>query len=265
MLVFTDGVIGEILSAIGQHAPERGCAILRPSNSNLVTHSIYDANAETTSTTYRPSARLTELVQKVEREEPVRYCGIVHSHPGDFDRPSGPDLTAFANALKGNPRLDCFVAPIVTQRPRDKHDGLNVVALGARARMTCYAAWRKDGGGVDIAPMEATVLPIDEAVANLTAALHERTGATFSVKSSLSTLNGVPYLTRALEGDPFRLTLLLPPSFPLSRPIALLRRRKGATFLDVEELAHDWRMTWDGGPALVDALMPSLFPNIKGA
>ena len=109
------------------------------------------------------------------------------------------------------------------------------------------------------------MLPIDEAVSNLTTALAERTGATFSVKPSISTLNGVPYLTRALEGDPFRLTLLLPPSFPLSRPIALLRRRDGTGFLDVEELAHDWRMTWDGGPALVDALIPSLFPNSKGA
>ena len=96
-------------------------------------------------------------------------------------------------------------------------------------------------------------------------ALTERTGATFTVKPSISTLNGVPYLTRALEGDPFRLTLLLPPSVPLSRPIALLRRRNGAAFLDVEELAHDWRMTWDGGPALVDALIPSLFGKAQGA
>ena len=265
MLVFTDGVKGEIASAIGDHAPERGGALLGPRYSNLITHFIYDADAETTSSTYRPSARLTELVQKVEREEPVRYCGIVHSHPGDFDRLSGPDLTASANALRGNLRLDSFFVPIVTQRPRDKHDGLNVVALGARARMTCYAAWRKDSGGVDIATMEATVLPIDEAVTNLTTELAARTGATFSVKPSISTLNGVPYLTRALEGDPFRLTLLLPPSFPLSRPIVLLRRRKGTGFLDVEELDHDWRMTWDGGPALVDALIPSLFPNSKGA
>ena len=88
MLVFTDGVKGEIASAIGDHAPERGGALLGPRNSNLITHVIYDEDAETTSTTYRPSARLTDLVQKVEREEPVRYCGIVHSHPGDFDRPS---------------------------------------------------------------------------------------------------------------------------------------------------------------------------------
>ena len=78
---------------------------------------------------------------------------------------------------------------------------------------------------------------------------------------SFATFNGVPFLVRTLEGEPFRLTLLLPPSFPLSRPIVLLRRRIKGAFLDVEELSPDWRMTWDGGPALVDAVMPSLFPN----
>ncbi len=259
MPVFTDGVMGEIAAAIGDHAPERGGALLGPRNSNLITHFIYDADAETTSTTYRPSARLTDLVQKVEREEPVRLVGMAHSHPATTDRPSGPDLLAFASALKANTRLDCLVAPIITGRPRNNHDGLNVIALGANARMTCWAAWRRETGGVDVEAAEATVLPVDAAVANLRAALTEHTGSAFSATASLSTLNGVPYLTRALEGKPFRLTLLLPPSFPLSRPIALLRRRNGAGFLDVEELAHDWRMTWDGGPALVDALIPSLF------
>ena len=269
MLIFTDGVKDRILSALGQHAPERGGALLGPQNSNLITHFIEDADAQTTPSSYRPSPGLTGLVQAVEKAEPVRYRGIAHSHPGSFDRPSGPDHTAFANALAGNPHLDSFIAPIITLIPKGADDKLNVVALGEAARMTCYAAWRRERGGIDVAPMEATVMPVDAAASNLAVALTERTAAAFSVKPSFATFNGVPFLVRTLEGEPFRLTLLLPPSFPLSRPIVLLRRRsrrscaneKQGAFLDVEELSPDWRMTWDGGPALVDAVMPSLFPN----
>ena len=46
MLIFTDEASRKIASALGQHAPERGGALLGPQNSNLITHFIEDADAQ---------------------------------------------------------------------------------------------------------------------------------------------------------------------------------------------------------------------------
>ena len=84
MLIFTDGVKGKILSALGQHAPERGGALFGPRNSNLITHFIEDTEGQTTSSSYRRSAGLTGRVQAIESGEPVHYRGIAHSHPDGY-------------------------------------------------------------------------------------------------------------------------------------------------------------------------------------
>ena len=116
MILFTDDVLKAIERDIASHDPERGGALLGPANTNLISLFIFDYSAKTTSATYTPSSWLVDEVKHVECAEDIVFKGIIHSHPGGFDRPSPADLKGFANNLAHNPRMGSFIAPIITMK-----------------------------------------------------------------------------------------------------------------------------------------------------
>jgi proteasome lid subunit RPN8/RPN11 len=140
-LYIPESVLHEIQTAISDHAPERGGAILGPVGQPIITHFLLDEEAHTSGASYLPSPQLTQRVQQLEMMERLEFKGVIHSHPGGFDRPSGPDETAMLEGLNLNPHIPYFVAPIVTlQRPRwqlCEHE----LSLG-QGKISCYVAYR---------------------------------------------------------------------------------------------------------------------------
>ena len=144
MIVFTDDVINDITRHIASKDPEQGGAGMGPADSNLISKFVPDPNATVSAVSYRPSRQLTEDVRRIEEAGELVFKAILHSHPGTYDNPSGPDHSAFTETLERNPHMACLIAPIITQQKADA-DNESHVCLEGQARMTCYRAWRCTG------------------------------------------------------------------------------------------------------------------------
>jgi hypothetical protein len=142
LFVFTDRVIDEIAKDIAAHEPELGGALLGPPASPLISAFLFDPQASVTRASYVPSTDLVRRVEERERIEGVEFKGVVHSHPGRFAEPSGPDRYAFRRGLDLNPRMAVFLAPILTRDRSANPDVPHEIAVDYRSRMTVYAAYR---------------------------------------------------------------------------------------------------------------------------
>ncbi len=145
LLHFSDAVLRQIERDIATNPPESGGALLGPIGKPIITHFIMDDRAQTSGASYLPSRQLTERVQQLELQLGVEFKGVIHSHPGGYDRPSGPDEEAMLEGLNLNPHMPFFVAPIVTLlRPwgqlRDHELSLS------QGKISCYVAYRERGG-----------------------------------------------------------------------------------------------------------------------
>lgn len=155
MYLISENALRQIYRQIALYPPERGGALLGPTGKNAISHFILDRSGQTSGASYLPSPTLTRFVQQMEREMNLEFKGVIHSHPGGLDRPSGPDEDAMLEGLKINPHIPCFVAPIVTLRaPRQAlHD--HELPLGS-GKISFYAAYRQgDGIRVETLPMQS--------------------------------------------------------------------------------------------------------------
>jgi proteasome lid subunit RPN8/RPN11 len=104
----------QIMSSIGTRSPETGGILLGPVGGSDVTHYYFDSTARCTGATYSPD-HLT--LQRKMRDEwlpaGLDMKGLVHSHPGNFDRLSDGDMTYIRRLLQANPDMRYFAAPIV--------------------------------------------------------------------------------------------------------------------------------------------------------
>lgn len=114
MIIFTDRCLAQIAEGIAAFEPERGGALLKLPNSNIVCEFVPDPGARVSSASYTPSAELTPRIREAEHDQALHFAGIIHSHPGALMVPSSQDHRAFALSLALNPRLGAFIAPIVT-------------------------------------------------------------------------------------------------------------------------------------------------------
>lgn len=112
-----DNVFDDIVESIGARLPESGGALLGLNSGLTVVRFIFDDMGATTGTSYTPSPNLTEVVQRVEIHDHLQFKGVVHSHPGALDQPSGPDVESFRLGLEANPELARYLAPIITFEP----------------------------------------------------------------------------------------------------------------------------------------------------
>ncbi|MBE9145432.1 Mov34/MPN/PAD-1 family protein [Planktothrix mougeotii] len=114
MLYITTSVIDDIERDIARYQPERGGALLGIVGKPIITHFILDSQGITSGASYLPSPQLTQQVQRLELTQGLELKGVIHSHPGGLDRPSGPDEEAILEGLNINSHLEYFIAPIVT-------------------------------------------------------------------------------------------------------------------------------------------------------
>lgn len=112
--VILDEVLSAIACALTSRAPERGGLLFGPRGQKLVTLFVADEEAAHHYGTYTPSAEICRRSPEIERNHGLEYKGLIHSHPGSMDHPSGPDIDNARRALGTNPHLSYFMMPIVT-------------------------------------------------------------------------------------------------------------------------------------------------------
>ena len=269
MIVFTDDVVTDIYCHIAAKEPEQGGAGMGPADSNLISLFVPDSEAATTQVSYVPSSKLTKEVRRIEGAGELVLKCVLHSHPGNFDSPSGPDRTAFAETLTRNPHMPCLIAPIITRQKADVVDEAQV-CLGAETRMTCYRAWRRAGtgnrSGVVVERVSATVSPMTAAAEALLQAVKRELEpeALVQMKGVGGSLmvSGASYLTKVVHWSGFELTLLFPPTFPFTKPTALLTRREQAS-CQTEEIFFDWSIAGAGLSELEARLLPRLMEALS--
>ena len=77
-LYISESVMREIQTAISDHAPERGGAILGPVGQPIITHFLLDEEAHTSGASYLPSPQLTQRVQQLEMMKRLEFKGVIH-------------------------------------------------------------------------------------------------------------------------------------------------------------------------------------------
>src|SRR5689334_1196776 len=115
-MTILDEVLDDLDATIAAHPPERGGLLFGPRNRDLITLFVFDDGARTTAVTYTPSADICRRAPEIEARTRLEYKGLVHSHPGSFDRTSGGDKFSAAKALQSNLHLGSFFMPIITGR-----------------------------------------------------------------------------------------------------------------------------------------------------
>ncbi|MFG2875026.1 ThiF family adenylyltransferase [Streptomyces sp. NPDC048337] len=231
-----DYVIDQVGKDIGRTRPEQGGALLGLRGRDVLTGFVHDAHAQVTRVEYSNTAWLLDEIGRQEAAGPIRFKGIVHSHPLGMPHPSRQDHREYGRTLEAVPDLGRYIAPIVTHdltTPLDRHE----LAV-ENARMSFFGAmWT--ARGVQLQPLRPVVVP-------LAAALREA-GISWSDAYPLTCVVGgvagvrVP-LPRGRSGA--RRYLFATPDFPVTAP--LLLEEAGADGrhpeLLVSELAWDHRV-----------------------
>jgi hypothetical protein len=113
-IVMTRDVRCQIMCTIATRRPEAGGILLGPIGSMDVTAYHFDSTATTSTSTYTPDhIALRRKMQELWIPSGIDMKGLVHSHPGRFDRLSGGDMIYIRRLLEKNPDLSFFIAPIV--------------------------------------------------------------------------------------------------------------------------------------------------------
>jgi hypothetical protein len=264
VFLFTDCVIEQIGKEIAAYLPERGGALLGPPASPLISVLLFDAQASVTGASYLPSGDLVRRVADMERTEGLQFKGVIHSHPGSSDKPSGQDCYAFRRGLDLNPGLAAFLAPIVRLDRPARSGRENEVAVTGSSRMTVYAAYRAPidvdrGLGsewyprlrvevparelvIDTPPCQ--VIPVGAHTAELTAMLGQRGELVGSVRWGTLAFNGAHFLSASFVITANEVIVLFPPTYPISKPAILVTKIDEDRANDTKGPSRDKRAIW---------------------
>jgi len=279
MIIYTDRVIEKIGRSIASYEPERGGALLGIPNSNLITEFIEDPLADVTHASYFPSKELTVEVNELELRHGLQFKGIIHSHPGNFNVPSGQDENAFALGLSINPRLSGFVAPIVTVVNKYGQYDKNDLKLSPRGQLTSYVAYREKqrqqesmsqnslfeqiknyrGHGnkyrntqVFVEKTPCTIMPIEADTCALTDKLQPVIGEVVDSNGGYLEINGVLFISETYRFDTSEVIILFPPDYPTTKPFILASRISGGVKGDAIEISFPWLFSYSGRSQLAD-------------
>ena len=250
MLYLLDSVKDAIARDIAMHPPERGGALLGPIHQPLITCFLFDAEAETTGVTYRPSRQLNGRVKDTERTQNLEFKGIIHSHPSGLDHPSGQDEIELGKGLELNPHLSHYLAPIVTT-------GASMGVLQAHetrcgeGKISFFAAYRANNNKrARIRPMSLKEIPMLQDLERVRAAY----GGLIPAETFVTDMAGVEMLAGKLQLDGLELLLLASPLYPAIPPLLLFTDAAGNT----EEKAADWSLQLSPDERLLAAVRPYL-------
>jgi len=279
MIIYTDRVLEKIGQSIASYEPERGGALLGIPNSNRITDFIEDPLADVTHASYFPSKELTLKVNEKELRHGLQFKGVIHSHPGDFNVPSGQDENAFALGLSINPRLSGFVAPIVTVTKKHGQHDKSEQKLSPRGQLTSYVAYRekkeqqesmrqnslygkiKDYRGygdkyrnpqVFVEKTPSTIMPIDAHTCALTDKLQPIIGGVIDSSEGYLEINGVLFISETYRFNDGEVIILFPPDYPTTKPFILASRISHGVKGDAIEISFPWLFSYSGVSQLAD-------------
>ena len=269
MILFTDTVMAEIDRSIAQREPEQGGALLGAPDSNLISHFIFDEDAEVSQVTYLPSKRLIKTVQEFEKQDGLQFKGVIHSHPGMMDHPSGQDHHAFASQLTHNLHMGRFIAPIVTRLPHNKKKlKSHELALGDGAKLSCYQAFFRFDKTINdnqllVTSCEVALVRYNAAIKYLLDMLEIEFNQEVKTSSDILMINGLLHIARMIKTPLFELQIFFPQNFPTVAPLILFSKYQGKKL----ELAQSINLTWsivDVHPAkLGERLLPLIVKKVK--
>ena len=241
LVTFTDTAVDRIERDVAAHPAERGGALLGPVGRSTVTRFLFDPEAAVSGASYRASRQLTEAVQAIELEDAtIEFKGVLHSHPGSLDRPSGQDHIAFGDSLRLTPWLGRLLGPIVTRGHASLPHELGLPS----GKMSCFLGEPANGREARVSPIAARVVPIGSDLRWLTQALdgeligdvghmiHPTWGVLFG--------GGV-----AVHGGAF--TYLVTEDYPAVPPIVMVDKEDGS-------VEQPW-VKWVVGADHIDRLM----------
>ncbi|MFJ7205323.1 ThiF family adenylyltransferase [Streptomyces sp. NPDC098789] len=156
-----DYVIDQVGRDIGRTRPEQGGALLGLRGRDVLTAFVHDARAQVTRVEYSNTAWLLDEIGRMEEAGPIRFKGIIHSHPARMPRPSQQDHREYGRTLEAVPDLGRYIAPIVTHditTPGERHE-----LFTDTARISFFGAmWTERG--VRLEPMRPVVVPLAAAL-----------------------------------------------------------------------------------------------------
>lgn len=250
-----DSVFDTICSTIGSRPAETGGALLGSYENSLVVDFVYDVEGAVTGASYVPSVNLTHVVQRNELDRNLQFKGVVHSHPGTYDTPSGPDEESFFAGLQANLELGRYLAPIITLQ--EGRSAPNKLKLGEGVWASFYVAIRSQSKGVRVAPCMPKIIWFARDVRRLASDLqlpHPEFFPTdsnwmYSVSSQIK-LSNDSSLVLAASG-----------AYPETPPLALyLDGRTGAT----KQVHLRWNITTEPERRLADALADARLVGPEG-
>lgn len=249
-----DTVLEKIQKSVGSIVPESGGALLGSYGSSLVVDFLFDSSAETTGVSYVPSLSIGERVRKEELQRNLQFKGIVHSHPGSFDKPSGPDEYSFGVGLDSNPELSRYLAPIVTLEPG--RDSSNKILFNG-IWISFYLATRRNGENIRVSPTMPKIIYFARDVRNLASKLHVEEPEFFPTDSN--DMYSVSAQIKLSERS--SIVLAASGSYPELPPIAL---HTDSLTGETRQLHLQWNIMADPDKRLAEALSDPRFSDPEG-
>jgi proteasome lid subunit RPN8/RPN11 len=241
-----DTVLDQVSLTVGSHPVETGGALLGDYTSGVITRFLFDEDAETTAVSYIPSRRLNDRVNIAEAEGRLQFKGVLHSHPGNFDSPSGPDANSFLEGLKENPELSRYLAPIVTFKEGDARD--NKMALPGGGWISFYVAMREGRNAVRIERTMPDIIHFGRDCRVITSCL----GIPAPVFVDGDNGDHSTVTARIALNEDLELMLTADGSYPEKAPLAILHRSSNG---QTTQLHLWWSATVDPAERLLRSLM----------
>lgn len=222
----TDLALQTLDRELAAPVPERGAALIGGSGSRLIIGAVIDPRPGE-AVSYWHSDQLREDLAGYLSDHPAqRYVGTVHSHPGGYAEPSGPDLQAFGSTLESNPEIREAIFPIVVGAPRSAlpavmarfgQDHLVDLEHGTLAGYSAHPG----PGGLVVRPAPMHVVPVAEHTAVAGAALTDRLGMPVEVRwGPTMTIGASGWVTAYFDVDGHPLAgVALSQSYPLTPPM----------------------------------------------
>lgn len=272
MILFTDTVLEKVDQAIAQKEPEQGGALLGAPDSNLISHFIFDEDAEVSHVTYIPSKCLIKAVQEVELRDGLQFKGIIHSHPGNMDRPSGQDHNAFASQLTHNLHMGRFIAPIVTKRPSTKTNHppfkSHELPVGEGYKLSCYQAVFSfdttcQENQLAIKTCDVSIVWYEAAIQHLIYLLSFEFGQVSEPQSDTLVINSLLHVAKSLKTEFFELQIFFPHNFPTVAPLILFSKYQGKQLGLAQSINLTWSIVDMAPEVLGERLLPLIIKQIK--
>lgn len=109
-----------IIKKIGSGIPEKGGVLM--GKDDVVTHFIFDKDAQTTGSTYSLNIAYLNPKMKELTKQGYRFMGIIHSHPYGSSKLSNPDRMYFYSQFKNFPELEWMYTPIVFSAKQNEYE-----------------------------------------------------------------------------------------------------------------------------------------------